>query len=236
MCALLAVVAVACGDRAAEPERAKPGTHGDEVLYACYPGFAFDPFRFTPENAEEGRDPQARALRRVLTSEEAAGLLPQKGWTMVGRQGNQVGFVAKDDSGNFYDARIEKEQGRWRWAGLGECKPGPELALRDASVVEWVLDPEAKAPAAGDRVIHALVNELACHGFGDPLDRMKEPRVLHHEDATHIVLTADPLKGFQMCPGTPWVKFKIELDEPVPSAGLFDASIYPPRPAAREPR
>lgn len=99
---------------------------------------------------------------------------------MVGRQGNEVGFVARDGRGNFYYLHVEKERGRWRFAGLGECKPGPELALKDASIIEWVLDPDASAPEAGDRVIDTLVSELACHGFGNLLDRMNEPRVLHH--------------------------------------------------------
>lgn len=236
LCALLVVAGASCGDRPAEPQRPVPGADGDELLYECYPGFAFDPFRFAPENAEERRGAMAQALRRVLASDEAAGLLPQRGWTMVGRHENQVGFVAQDERGNFYDARIEKERGLWMWAGLGECKPGPQLAVRDESIVEWVLDPDAPAPRAGDRVIHALINELACHGFGDPLDRMNEPRVLQHEGATFIVLTAEPPAGFQTCPGTPWVEFDIELGEPLQNAKLFDASIYPPRVATREPR
>lgn len=235
LCALLAVVAVSCEGTPAEPQGSAPATHGDDLLYECSRGFAFNPFRFTPGNAEEGTDAKAEALRRVLGSAEGAGLLPRSGWAMVGRRGNEVGFVARDAGGHFYDARIEKERGRWRWAGFGECKPGPQLAVGDASIVEWVLDPDAPAPEEGDRVIHALVSELACHSFEDPLDRMNEPRALYHEDGTYVVLTAEPLEGLQMCPGTPWVEFDIRLDEPLPDANLFDASLYPPRTATREP-
>lgn len=233
--ALLAVALVACEERTADPDRATPGTHGDRLLYECDPGFPFDPFGFEPGNAEEGPTPLARALRRLLAEGEGA-ILPQSGWTMVGRNGNQVGFVARDERGNFYDALVEKEGGRWEFAGLGECKPGPELAVKNASIVEWVLDPNTPVPEPGDRVVHALVNELACHGFEDPLDRMNEAKVLHHEDRTYIVLTAEPPEGLQPCPGTPWVEFDIELDEPLTNANLFDAGIYPPRRADREPR
>lgn len=227
-------LAVACGAPEDTREDVNPGAHDDELLYQCYAGFPFDPFRFRPGNEKEGGDGPSRALTRLLRSDEAAGILPETGWTQTGRQGNQVGFIARDEQGNFYDARVRKERGRWGFAGLGECRPGPELAVRDASVVEWALNPNRPAPEPGDRTIHALVNELACHGFSDPLERMNEPRVLNDEEKTYIVLTADPLKGLAPCPGTPWVEFEIELDDPLPEGELYDAGIYPPRPADRD--
>lgn len=228
-------LSVACGQAEEPPREAGPAAHGDELLYHCYPGFPFDPFRFEAGNEEEGGDGPSRGLARLLDWDEAA-ILPRTGWTRVGRHGDQVGFVARDEQGRFYDARVEKQDGRWDFAGLGECRPGPELAVRDASVVEWVLNPDEPPPEPGDRTIDALINELSCHGFSDLLERMNEPRVLHHGQKTYIVLTADPLKGAQTCPGTPWVEFEIQLDEPLPEVEVYDAGIYPPRPADREPR
>lgn len=231
--AVASVLTIACGASDDRPQDAPPGSQDDKLLYHCYPGFPFDPFSFEAGNEEEGNEASSQALARLLRSDEAA-MLPRTGWTQVGRNGNQIGFVARDERGNFYDARVKKEDGRWAFAGLGECRPGPELAVRDASVVEWVLNPDEPPPEAGDRTIDALVNELSCHGFSDPLKRMNEPRVLHHGQKTYIVLTADPLGGFQTCPGTPWVEFEIQLDEPLSQAELYDAGIYPPRPAGRD--
>jgi hypothetical protein len=234
-CAVLVVAAISCDEPVNERRDAAPATPSVEFLYQCYPGFPFDPFRFEPGNAEDEDDPVSRALRRVLEWEEAT-ILPQSGWSKVGRHGNRIGFITRDEQGNFYDARVKKEGARWTFAGLGQCKPGPSLAIRDRSVVEWVLNPDEPSPEPGDRVIHAMINEFACHGFGDPLDRLDEPRVLHDGDETYIALTADPLQGFQMCPGTPSVPFEIELNEPLSTTNLFDASIYPPRSADRQPR
>lgn len=231
-CLLIVVTMLSCGDPTNE-ERDAPGTHGDQLLYECASGFPFDPFRFEAGDAENGDDAVSQALRDLLEWDEGS-ILPRSGWTRVGRRGNQVAFVARDDEGNFYDASVQKERGAWGFAGLGECGPGPKLALGELSVVEWVLNPDERAPEEGNLVIHALVNELSCHGFEDPLDRIQEPRVLRHGDETYIALSAEPLGGFQTCPGTPWVPFEIELDEPLASTELFDASVYPPRPADRE--
>jgi len=230
----VAVIAIACGEPSSDAQRAAPGAAGDQLLYECSAGFPFDPFAFKPGHEEEGNDPVSRGLRSVLASEEGA-FLPQTGWTSVGRRANEVSFAAQDDRGNFYDVTLEEGGGRWSFAGVGECRPGPQLVV-DANVVEWVLDPDAAAPQMGVRVIHALINELACHSFSDPLDRMNAPRVLHRDDATYVVLTAEPLSGAHACPGTPWVKFDIQLDEPLTTTKLFDAGIYPPRPADREPQ
>lgn len=203
-------------------------THNPPIQYECYGAFAFDAWHFENGRAEERDGRKARALRRLLASYPE---MSQSGWRGVGSTKRYAQFVTRNDEDHFQTVLLRREDTRWRPFSWGDCTP--EAALDDVSIVEWALDPESPPPLPDDRVIHALINERACHGFSDPLDRMKDPLVFYEEDRIYIVLSAEPLRGAQTCPGTPPVKYDIHLDEPVGFRELFDAGTYPPQPAQR---
>lgn len=204
--------------------------HSPSLQYACHGDFPFDAWHFKDGRAEERRGEKAAALRRVLSSWSGEGM-PQSGWRRVGFTETYADFVARDDQERFYAVLVHRQYGRWRAWSWGDCTP--EAVIGNVSIVEWALDPESPPPLPDDKVIHALINERACHSFDDPLDRMKDPIVFYEEDRIYIVLSAEPLEGAQTCPGTPPVKFDIELDEPIGLRELWDAGTYPPQPGAR---
>lgn len=204
--------------------------HSPELMYACQADFPFDAWHFRDGRAEERHGAKAAALRKILNSWSGEGM-PRSGWRRVGYTGFYAGFVARDDQENFHGVLVRKKDGRWSGWGWGDCVP--EAVIGSGNIVEWALDPESPPPTPNDQVIHALISERACHSFEDPVDRMKDPIVFYEEDRIYIVLSAEPLKGVQTCPGTPPVKFDIELEEPIGLRELWDAGLYPPQPAVR---
>ena len=234
------IVLSSCGEPASpsrseghDGEAARSATPvADGFVYSCDGESHFDPATFTPGTAEEEPGPVGDALRELLDSESEWGIMPPTGWVEVRRTARTASFVAKDE-GRFLSILIRKEGQGWDASGWGECIH-PEADVGDASIIRWALDPDHPAPEPGDTEIHAVVSEMACSSASDPRERIREPIVQVTEDSINLVLTADPLRGFQTCPGSPALPYTIELDEPLGDRELRDAGLWPPKPADRE--
>lgn len=215
-----------------ESSSKSPTARLDEIPYECA-GADFDPAAFRPGDAEQGSSPKATALRQLLELHDAQ-WMPRTGWVEVAANENKATFISKGEAGDFYNAIITRDSGPWSASGWGGCTPRAEIV--GGSIVEWSLDPTAPDPTPDDTIVAALINEIACHSFKEPTDRMREPNVMYEADRVLVVLTADPLRGFQTCPGTAPVPFELELPGPLGDRTLYDAGTYPPRPADKRPR
>jgi hypothetical protein len=194
-------------------------TCGDEIV--------FHPALLEQEGrAETDPDPAAQALRDYLAAPEGPEL-PRSGWVRVAQTGSKVQFVAPDPAGGYAVVGFFVHQGGWTLDLAGGCRP--EVALPGGvSRATWRLDPGFPAPAAGDRTIHVLINEVACASGTSPEGRVVAPAVAVSERAVTIAILVRTRPGANECPGNPEFAMAIDLPEPLGGRPLFDGAVFPP--------
>lgn len=191
----------------------------------------FDPISVFsgPTDAERGRGGAERALRRFLR-EPGWGWIPKRHWRLVAKNKRLAEFVQGRAS-----VHIEREMSalafyrpkqRWKWAGSGGCIPRTVRNHLPAS--EWDLW-EGEPPSPESETLVVGIEEVACHGFTDPLERLQKPEVTFTDNAALITFWVRPLRGGATCPAPPPSEYELKLPEPLGDRQLFDAGTYPPR-------
>lgn len=182
-----------------------------------------------PGHAENDPDPAAAALRVEIIGSASELRLPRSGWVRVAQLADRVEFVAPDGVGDgWFVVGFMLREGRWSLDLMGECQT--EVALpQGVSRAEWRLDPAFPLPAAGDRQIHVLINELACASGQSPEGRVQPPIVAPSPTAMTIAILVTNRPGGQDCPGNPDFAMTVELPEPLGGRPLLDGAVFPPR-------
>ncbi|MGN6202723.1 MAG: hypothetical protein ACTHNY_10000 [Solirubrobacterales bacterium] len=194
-------------------------------------GLAFDPVSVFsgPTGSERGQGGPERALRRFLR-EPGWGWIPKRDWRLVAANRRVAEFVQGRVS-----QHIEREMSwlgfyrakhRWKWGGSGGCIP--RTVRHGIEAAEWSLwEGEQPAPDAEKLVVG--IEEVACHGFADSLERLQKPEVLYTDTAALITFWVRPLRGGATCPAPPPSEYELDLPGPLEGRELFDAGTYPPR-------
>ncbi len=174
--------------------------------------------------AEAEPDGAAEALRREIAS---GARIPATGWTRVAQTADFAQFVAQDvDEGDWWEVTFSLDAGSWRLSSHGVCRLQP-LVPEGVSVAAWRVDPSFPGPAAGDRTIHALINERACAGGRPPNGRVLPPVIAVSADRVTITVLVRTLPGGNDCPGNPDFPVDIQLTEPLGARSLFDGGVFP---------
>ena len=192
----------------------------------CGDDHAFHPALLaSPGHAETDPDAAAASLRAVILRRQ----LPASGWIRVMQVADRVLFLAPMADGTAFNAvGLQLRDGVWHPELDGRCQP--EVVLPGGvSRAEWRLDPAFPAPAAGDRQIHVLINELACASGQSPEGRILPPVVAPSQAAVTIAILVASRPGGQDCPGNPELAITVDLPQPLGGRPLLDGGVYPPR-------
>jgi hypothetical protein len=226
-CATAAPPSSSAPDGSDAPLPAVPGLDPEDVGLTCGGGdTAFHPsLLIAPGHAEAEPDGAAAALRREIAS---GARIPATGWIRVAQTADFAQFVAQEvDQGDWWEAAFSLEAGSWRASSHGVCQLQPLVPV-GVSIAAWRLDPSFPGPAAGDRTIHALINERACAGGRPPDGRVLPPAITVSADRITITVLVRSLPGGNDCPGNPDFPVEIELTEPLGARSLFDGGVFPP--------
>jgi hypothetical protein len=213
----------------AEPSVALPIDPGVAGL-TCGDGLVFHPSLLAePGHAETDPDAAADALRVEIDGSASELMLPRSGWVRVAQLADRVQFVAPDGGGDgWFVAGFLVRDGRWTLDLMGECQPEVVLPA-GVSRAEWRLDPAFPPPAADDRQIHVLINELACASGQSPQGRVLPPIVASGPTAVTIAILVTNRPGGQDCLGNPDFPVVVDLPEPLGGRQLLDGAVFPPR-------
>jgi hypothetical protein len=193
----------------------------------CGEGLVFHPALLeVPGHAETDPDAAAEALRSHLIASPS---MPRSGWIRVAHRADKAQFVTRDvDGDGWVVIGVGALQGRWSADFIAECHPEivPPAGVNRA---EWRLDPGFPPPAAGDRQIHVLINELACASGRSPEGRVLPPIIAPSETAITIAILVTSRPGGQDCPGNPDFAMTVQLPDPLGGRTLLDGAVFPPR-------
>lgn len=209
-----------------------PGPGIGEVRYSCDepPGFALSLLE-QPAEAEREAHPSAEALRLAIAQGGPdLDMLSDSGYWLVSRDAARAQYLARGPGGQeppFVEATVELEDGAWRLAGWGQCRP--TIVLDGLSLATWTLDPAVPMPGPDATTFTALVTERACTGGQAMGARLLPPSITYDEDTISVVFAARPLAGDSFdCPGNPATRVVVELREPLGDHRLLDAGLFPP--------
>lgn len=233
-----ALLLAGCGTTGAPSPSVEPSVEpplDPRVLgLTCGGGNAFHPALLgVPGHAENDPDAAAAALRAEIIGSASELRLPRSGWVRVAQLADRVQFVAPDGDGDgWFVVGLMVRDGRWTLDLMGECQPEVVLPA-GVGRAEWRLDPAFPRPAAGDRQIHVLINELACAGGQSPEGRVLPPIVAPSQTAMTISILVTNRPGGQDCPGNPDFPMTVDLPEPLGGRPLLDGAVFPPRDVTR---
>jgi hypothetical protein len=231
------LVLAGCGNVAPAPPSASPASEPTAELpldpgvlgLTCADGLVFHPALLeSPGHAETDPDAAAQALR-VYLAEIGFGSHPQTGWVRTAQSVDKAQFIAQDPDGDrWFVLAFVTRQGNWRLDDASKCQP-EIVPPAGANRAEWRLDPAFPAPAAGDRQIHVLINELACASGQSPEGRVLPPIIASSPAAMTIAILVTSEPGGQDCPSNPDFALTIDLPEPLGGRALLDGGVFPPR-------
>jgi len=209
------------------------GPNLGEIRYTCGgpPGFLPELID-RPANAETEDHPSAAALRAAIAEAGPdVDMLPDSGYWLASRDDRVAEYVAAEPRGAdpaFVSASIEKQGGRWKLAGWGQCRPA--IVLQGLSRATWILDPAAGAPGADATTFTALVTETECTSGQAMGARLLPPSMTYGPDSVLVVFAALPQvnQGFATCPSNPPSRVLVALREPLGDRRLLDAGVFPP--------
>ena len=116
--------------------------------------------------------------------------------------------------------------GGWYPGTGGDCRL--QLAFPDGTGrADLWLDP-ARLPSANDRSVRLLISEQACSSGRSPAGRILAPQIAYRLDAVLVVVTIHRLTGGQDCQGGDPTPYSLQMNQPIGSRQLFDASLVPP--------
>ncbi len=239
--------AAACGGPLPAGPSAAPATGLGEVEpiasldpsvagLTCGDGHVFHPALLGQTGRAEGdQDAAAAALRAHLAGPDGAGS-PRSGWIRVAQTGSRAQFVAtRPDGDGWVVVGFFLNAGRWTLDLAGDCRPEVVLPA-GVSRAEWRLDPAFGRPAPADRVVHLLINELACASGRSPEGRVLPPTVAATAGAVVIAVLVRSQPGAQDCQGNPDFPLTVDLPEALGERPLFDGAVFPPAgPATLDP-
>ncbi|MFC7402975.1 hypothetical protein [Citricoccus sp. GCM10030269] len=124
---------------------------------------------------------------------------------------------------------LSRHDGRLQATGWADsCQPRPALAPDRSWVRVGV--PE-QAPDPESTTVEVVVSEQQCASARDPDPHLAaEPVVVETDDDVTVYWTSESVTGGAACPGNPWVKRTLTLDEPLGTRTLLDGSAWPARP------
>jgi hypothetical protein len=183
-----------------------------------------------PTGAERGQGGPEQALRRFLR-EPGWGWIPKRHWRSLGRNSNVAEFVQGRVSSRGEREMswlgFFKQKGKWKWGGSGGCIP--RTVRSGVSAAQWDLYDE-KTPPPDTETLVVGIEEIACHGFQDSLERLQTPEVRYTPTAALITFWVRPIEGGATCPAPPPSRYELNLPGPLGDRKLYDAGTYPPRP------
>jgi hypothetical protein len=186
-------------------------------------------------DAELDDHPATAALRTLLADPNADDLLPQTGWRLAVAERDGAVFIADLPGGDvpFAEVSVRQEEGVWRVAGYGHCRPtadvGPGLGLAEFRVAPGMeLRPEITE-------LDVLVTERACNSGEDASGRIVEPAIIVDATTVTVVFGVAPRSGNHTCPSNPETPFILRLPEPLGDRHLLDGAPVPPRDATTCP-
>jgi hypothetical protein len=158
-------------------------------------------------------------LRQTMDGE----MLPADGWFVV-VEGNRRTDLLAPLRDHFAEATFEKEEGRWKPVGWGECSP-PRLRIEDKSVLRWAFEPGSYPPDPKAKKLSILVSEVECSS-SRKLDGLIQPEVTYTDSTIEVILTAPALRGGH-CGAPAPTRYDLELEQPVGDRNVIDLSVYP---------
>jgi hypothetical protein len=208
-----------------------------ELAYTCGGDHPFSPTIFNEPATDLRSSPAGTALAEFLEAggEVEPGMFSPEGWRLAGEDASSATFVApRQGEFPYAYARLENENGAWRLAGGGDCRP--QISLRNAGGATWVLARGEHVDASSTSFV-ADVTEQVCTGGSSSEGRVREPVIIYEPDRVVVIFTVDPLpEGIYGCPSNPVTPVRVKLSEPLGDRQLLDGGEFPWRDATkREP-
>ncbi|MGI8900266.1 MAG: hypothetical protein ACR2HA_04930 [Nocardioides sp.] len=216
----------------------------DPLVTCGGPGFAVSAMSGGVDGLAD-RDEVAAALERLVAE---AGIdappalrdrdVDEAQWFVLGDSGGVLTVATGrwNRNGPGPDGQVvwlERIADGWDAAGWGGCRLAP-VAPPGRTWVEVTAQAPDLAPSATS--VPVMVSERDCTGGRDPGPFLGTPRVVEEAQAVTIYWASTPPQGAAECPGNPWVRRVLELQEPLGDREILDGSIWPPRPAVLTPR
>jgi hypothetical protein len=115
----------------------------------------------------------------------------------------------------------------WHMRSSGRCNLRTDLGRLGAADV--ALDPSA-LPGEEATSVALLVTERECASGERATGRIEVLETSPTESEVRVVIGVSPVSGVATCQGNPATPFTLELEQPLGSRTLVDASVHPPRP------
>ncbi|MEM9894196.1 MAG: hypothetical protein AAF962_25365 [Actinomycetota bacterium] len=157
----------------------------------------------------------------------AAGHYEGREWQVVSDDGNLVLFGSPTDSNFPYGhATFSREDDSLVLEVANNCNL--QFNSEGLSIASFRLDPSQPLDPES-RQVPVLFTEKACAGGGALAGREVRPSVVEMTDRIEIVVFVEAPQGPQSCPGNSEVSWTVELESPVGSRTIADASAIPSR-------
>ena len=192
-----------------------------------YMPFPFDALE-APTGAEDRIGPEFDVLRSTAGTDHDSGgdYGPDPTFREVARDANAVLFLYELPADSIEDFRylyivVERDGIDWRWAGSGDCTPRA-AAPPGYGPATWVRDPEPRFSARDTRLLHILVQELACSSGRSASGRISPAFVTWDAREIVIEIFVETLPGGGDCQAAPPTPATIMLPVPVDGRTLVD--------------
>jgi hypothetical protein len=200
-----------------------------------------DPERLFPPEAlaglglgELGLDPAAAMLRSTVAEAPPESRFPDGGWHRVIDDPIGVTFVAPGTADTpWVTVSVGLLNGTLQATEYGQCNLAI-AAPNGVNFASWWLDPTGPALTPETTTLEVLIRERECASGKPPEGRVLAPTIVSSAEAFEIAIGIREQTIAQDCPSNPAFAIEVVLPEPLGSRGLFDASVFPPRPVTTE--
>lgn len=185
-----------------------------------------------PRNAERGRSPSARALRRFLRTSWIGELYPKHRWFIFSKWRSGAKKFITFASGRLTSMSTmtfeRKRRGEWEWVGSGggECFPR-RLVEPNLASTRWHLDPTRLPIDPAATSIWVSMDELACNSGRNADGRASMPIVRYEPHQIVMLGKIKPNRGTHTCPSNPPTFVEVRLTEPIGDRALVDGGSVP---------
>lgn len=183
-----------------------------------------------PTGAEHGRRPSEVALGKFLRRERwAKEYVPTRDWRLIAEESGKAEFASGRLASRYGPSSMsfEKEGSRWKWTGLGGCRP--TSIVRGEPAIIWRLPLRRRAPRRGARRLRVNLGPGPCASGGSQNERARKPIFRPYGDIVLMIMRLRPLPpGGYTCVGIREPALEVEVPAWVGKRKLFDGATYPP--------